>query len=418
MAGEKTLLWLDKNEVIQRFYSNFGGLRPSRSKIKTLEIYKTVLGKFFRWLGLEPDEWFNSKRDHAEDIRNFIEAMARENIADSTLRVWRAALSTFAKTLNIEVNLPRVGSNRKVKHDEVFTKEVIKRILDHGDLRERALVLLASTTGLRLAELAGLTVDDVSEFWTREEEPYLVRVRDEIAKGGHGYITFTTQEARDAITAYIERIKRYGRRRWDGKHIFLERTKTLVIFRNAIRKAGLEEEGKWYRIHGLRRYCRTALALAGIAPDVVERLIGHASSSIRQVYTALDLETLRNEYKKALPLLKVYQVDRDSLKRDLIQDLERKIEARVRREFENRLYRLSPEKPIYGHVPSPEMIPMMLEFYREKLATYSRTLEALRKTPDAPLEAVNEISERVADLKRTIRDLEKFQVQKGEKPET
>jgi integrase len=324
--------WIDESNVIKGFFTDLAGLRPSKSKKQTWKIYRWNLARFFQFLGEKPDDWVKKPdEEKLKDAKRYLDNLARdERVADATLRAARTALASFGKYLGSwdSGDLTKVSVNGTVKKETPFTKDILKKIVEYADLRERAFILLAATTGLRISELAGLTLDDIKEFWERDREPYKVVVRAEVAKGGKERVTFATQEARDAVVAYVERLKREGRSRWDGKHVFLSRGRCFNLFQSALRKANVKsDKDSWYRVHGLRKYFRTVLAVSGVSPDLIEKLMGHGPNSLSQTYTATWDELLRKEYAKAIPNFNIFRTsiaeERERIKAEIWDDIRR-----------------------------------------------------------------------------------------------
>jgi integrase/recombinase XerC len=160
-----------------------------------------------------------------------------------------------------------------------------------GSARDRAILELLYATGIRVAELAGLDVEDVSLGDWREGA---VRV---LGKGRKERIVPVGRKAVEALQAYL------GSR--GGGPLFLnERGGRLTvrsvhrIVRGRARMAGLHRR---VSPHTLRHTFATHLLDAGADLRLIQELLGHASLSTTQRYTHVDLRRLMDAYDRAHP---------------------------------------------------------------------------------------------------------------------
>lgn len=166
-------------------------------------------------------------------------------------------------------------------------------------LRDRALIETLYGSGLRVGELVGLDVRDVD---LRSGE---VRVW---GKGGKERVVPLPGLAREALAAYLAERERPGilgeplftslRRRKDATPRRLgERDVRRVLTRRAA-DAGLVEP---VHPHRLRHSYATHLLDMGADLREIQELLGHASLSTTQKYTAVSAERLLEVYDKAHP---------------------------------------------------------------------------------------------------------------------
>jgi integrase/recombinase XerD len=168
--------------------------------------------------------------------------------------------------------------------------------------RDRAVLELLYGTGMRISELTGLSVADV----TSDEQ--LVRV---LGKGNKERLVPLGRYARHALEAWLSPggraalANREGARRADGAALFLNlrggrlsRQGAWGIVRQYGRRAGLD--GK-LTPHVLRHSCATHMLDHGADIRVVQELLGHASIATTQIYTKVSSERLRAVYDAAHP---------------------------------------------------------------------------------------------------------------------
>ncbi|WP_461024623.1 tyrosine recombinase XerC [Thalassiella azotivora] len=165
-----------------------------------------------------------------------------------------------------------------------------------GHLRDRAALELLYGTGIRVAELVGLDVDDV------DLDRRTLRV---VGKGDRERVVPFGVPADRAVRAYLGR----GRprlvvtgsgpalllgargRRWDQRQVRVVVQRLLTELGEDLRTGP----------HGLRHSAATHLLDGGADLRSVQELLGHASLATTQVYTHVSVERLRRTYQQAHP---------------------------------------------------------------------------------------------------------------------
>jgi len=330
---------LDQSKMLQEFYRRYVGIRGDQKANAGLESRRAILCKFFRSIGVDPDQWFEEvrtgKRDHGQDFNEYLVKIAgNKELSDGSLKATRAAFLKFAKVMKLpEPDLEAIGSSKAKNHVEVITKENLKALLNCSrNPRDRAIIMLASTAGLRISEIGGLKNKDVKELFERDHEPYAVRVPEEIAKGSRGYISFTNEETADALRTYIQTIKHE-----DEDPLFptlqggpMSRRDIENIYHNIVLRSKLPGKRVF---HGLRKYCRLSLA-RHVSDIFAEKIIGHGGGTLEQIYTPAKIEELRSEYAKALPEFNLWTTNGNNKISDLqgqIKELETKLANETKR---------------------------------------------------------------------------------------
>jgi integrase/recombinase XerC len=169
---------------------------------------------------------------------------------------------------------------------------------DEKSLRDRALVELLYGAGLRVGELTGLDVRDLDLH--RGD----VRVS---GKGGKERVVPLPEAAREAMERYLEQRRAPGllaqplftalRRRRDGPRRLGVRDVRRIL-RARARKAGVTD-----RVHPHRMRHSYATHLLDMGADLreIQELLGHASLSTTEKYTAVSAERLMEVYDQAHP---------------------------------------------------------------------------------------------------------------------
>ncbi|MDD3249866.1 MAG: tyrosine recombinase XerC [Smithella sp.] len=169
-------------------------------------------------------------------------------------------------------------------------------------LRNTAMLELFYSSGLRLAELAGLDEDDV------HINAALVKVR---GKGKKERIVPVGARALEAIRRYLsvtEDVRRELSRKEKRGALFLNDRGGRITTRSIARivdkitaKSGI---GRKISPHALRHSFATHLLSAGADLRSIQEMLGHESLSTTQKYTAVNINRLMEVYDKAHPRAK------------------------------------------------------------------------------------------------------------------
>jgi integrase/recombinase XerC len=162
--------------------------------------------------------------------------------------------------------------------------------------RDRAVLELIYSAGLRVSEAHGLNVGDV-DLAARE-----VRV---LGKGSKQRIALLGVPAADALARYLNEVRPRLTGRRSGDALLLNRfggrltvrSIQLSVKRHAL-AAGLDPE---FHTHTLRHSFATHMLDGGADLRVVQELLGHASPATTQIYTHVSAEQARRTYLQAHP---------------------------------------------------------------------------------------------------------------------
>lgn len=271
-------------------------------KIKSPEdITAGVVREFRLWLNRQPG-WKskneartlkkNTQNYHLIALRSFLKFLVKRGI----------------KSLSPDmIELAKVG-HRQI---DVITHDELRRLMDAPDdgsltaLRDRAILELLFSTGLRVAELCSLSRDiDLTA------EEFTIR-----GKGDKVRLVFLSPEARMAVKRYLDARKDMGDALFveiseralkasssgtkkDGKDAgdtpLTTRSVQRIIKKYAI-KAGIS---KRVTPHMIRHCFATDLLSNGADIRSVQMLLGHADISTTQIYTHVTDSQLKRVYKQ------------------------------------------------------------------------------------------------------------------------
>ena len=268
----------------------------------TLRAYKNDLEDFFDHVKAKPEEM------DMLDVRGFVADQIRKGLNKSTVSRRLSSIRSFFKFLyregHLQKNPAKLVSGPKLPKllpkflsvDDAFSLVEKPEGMGFAPARDRAILELLYSSGLRVAELAGLNVEDIN---IREA---LVKAK---GKGKKERIVPIGSKALDAIKSYmVERLLLRSRE----TAIFLNRLGTRLSDRGVRRivvkySKALAISGN-VGPHTLRHSFASHLLQGGADLRVIQELLGHVSLSTTQKYTHLDVAHLMDIYDRAHPLTK------------------------------------------------------------------------------------------------------------------
>ncbi len=291
-----------------RQYLEYLEIERGRS-LKTIENYGHYLASFLMASGAKDpkditDEMIRSFRLWLNRQEAGIREGRRETLKKKTQNYYLIALRSFLKYLRkrgVESYAPERIELAKVSERtiDLLTTQDLQRLLAAPDgdslkaLRDKAILELFFSTGLRLSELCSLSRDiDLG--------------RDEISVRGKGEkvrVVFLSDEAKKAIAAYLKNRKDMDdalfvqdskRTREDGSIRLTPRSVERMVKHYAA-KAGIMDK---VTPHILRHSFATDLLYNGADIRSVQMMLGHSNISTTQIYTHVTDSELRNVHKK------------------------------------------------------------------------------------------------------------------------
>ncbi len=194
------------------------------------------------------------------------------------------------------------GPKFRRKLPQTLTTGEIDRLLaapsggDAYSVRDRAMLELFYSSGLRISELCGLSLQQV------DLENGFVRV---FGKGSKERVVPLGAQARDAVQAYLVSARPRLVKPRTGSELFLsERGKAIsrktlwVMVKKNARRAGIEKPVK---PHLLRHSFATHLLGGGADLRAIQEMLGHASIGTTQIYTAVESSRLLDQHAKHHP---------------------------------------------------------------------------------------------------------------------
>jgi site-specific recombinase XerD len=271
-------------------------LKRKNYSTHTVKSYVSILDQFMRWLtvplsevtrkeiGTYADHLLRKRRTpktitcHLQTIRLFFDYLLNEE-----------GKSMVNPVTRISLRLPK-PLPRHLKDDQV------RRLLDGiTDLRDRAMFMLMLRCGLRVQEVAELSVDAI-EYGRRQIFVFH-------GKGAKDRVVYMSEDARSALLAYL------AKRSSKAKGLFLVqkgpmRGKPLSV--RGIQKRieyYARESGLNVSCHRLRHTMATQLLNADADLATIQDLLGHGQITTTQRYCRVANLKVQRDYYKAMEVV-------------------------------------------------------------------------------------------------------------------
>jgi len=207
----------------------------------------------------------------------------------------------------VKVGLPRIEG----PDDRAPTVEELRRILSWGKLRTKALILVLSSSGMRLGEAIKLNVKDLGF----KSKPVRIVISPKVAsKTGEGRVAYMSDEAAGYLQQYLgERIN--DNEAWvfpseadSSKHMSEDRAWRTII--DCVEKAGLGKSKestvcgrRKIHPHSFRKFFFSKV-VGVIGETATHALMGHGSY-MKTYYKRCDEERAR-DYLRCMPHLSIF----------------------------------------------------------------------------------------------------------------
>lgn len=288
--------WALDSIALDDAYTDFILSRQAiRASQSTLDFYKFTAGVFVTWL--KSNNVNNPPEVTARHVRAYLAELTARKVADKTAHAHARAIKTLLRFWHAEKYMPEATKFDMPKMDKkrlpvLDANEVGAVLAACHNSRDKALLLFAVDTGLRLAELASLYWGDMD---MANGVVHLPR-----GKAGKARTVIAGAAVRRALLAYRRTLKEAG----DGAPIFqtddglrLSPRGLQQVFKRLSRRAGVK-----FSAHALRRtFCILSLR-AGMDVLHLQALMGHASLAMTQHYAQLLDEDILNEHKAHSPI--------------------------------------------------------------------------------------------------------------------
>lgn len=280
------------------------------ASVRTLRNYSHALNAYEQWRG---DSFVSWRECTADDFREYLYELMKQELARSTIRLRFSALRSFYKYMVhrcglgvsplAEIQLPKPERKLPVVLSQSQIEQLLEaplhmepesRALPWQPARDVAILELFYSSGLRVSELVALDVGDAD---------FISETLRVMGKGNKERMVPIGSHAMGALQKYrqqagvhhgalfINKNKEPSKRRLSARSVQMLLKKYL-----AATDIGFEVTP-----HKLRHSFATHMLDHGADLRSVQTLLGHASLSTTQIYTHVTKERMREAYDSAHP---------------------------------------------------------------------------------------------------------------------
>lgn len=270
-------MYYEENSLINAFVDE-KKLAGSRATAKQ---YASILQNFSSYLKKNRQTVEKAKR---EDITAYLNHLLENGIKKSTAATTLKVIKSFYSFLyenEYTKNNPakKIKNIKQEKREPIFlSHEEVKALVDSADgERDRLLITALYTTGVRVSEVIAIAVKDI------DTEKGLIKV---FGKGAKERYVILFPELGERMNKYIK-MQKLG----SEDRIFpLTPRAVQYIIKSCSKKAGIKKK---ITPHKLRHTFATHLLHRGVDIRAVQKLLGHESLSITEIYTHYSIADLQ-----------------------------------------------------------------------------------------------------------------------------
>jgi site-specific recombinase XerD len=286
---------MELTDAIDR-YRRF--LKRRNCSVHTVRNYMNMLGNFSSWLQI-PIEEVSIKETDA-----YMDYLLRGRKKPKTINCHMGCIHTFYEYLIEDEKMSLTNPVRKnyrlrlprplPKH--LRDEQVASLFKEITDTRDRAMFMLMLRCGLRVEEVARLTVDAIDY---RIRQLYVFN-----GKGSKDRVVYLSEDALSALQSYMQKRK------------FSKEKKVFLVQKGPLRGKPISVRGIQKRIeyysqktgiqvscHHLRHTMATQLLNADAALVTIQDLLGHSKITTTQCYCRVSNLKVQRDYYKAINLV-------------------------------------------------------------------------------------------------------------------
>jgi integrase/recombinase XerD len=288
----------DFQDMIEEYLIELEIRNYSRNTIKT---YTSIVNGFYRFLLDEKD--LSDEKKFLRSFKRYIQYLKRDKmVSQNYIYLVTVVVKKFLEFNNVfflnEIKTPKRTKSLPKSLNEIEVENLINAVDCYEEkdneakktmkLRNKLILALLYSSGLRISELVTLISKDI------DLDERTMRIK---GKGEKDRIVLFDNNAKELIEEYLEF------RKSNTDYLFLNRfDKPLtpryiqMMIKNYAELAGIKKK---VTPHILRHSFATHLLKNGVDIRVIQQLLGHSDLSTTQIYTSVDMETLKSVYDKA-----------------------------------------------------------------------------------------------------------------------
>lgn len=269
----------------------------------TIKTYRSIISNFYNFLKDEKE--LTNEKQVLRRFKRYIHYLKREKkVSQNYIYLVTVVVKKFFEFSGIHI-LEEVKTPKRTKSlPKSLNEDEVKSLINALDsyhpvdsdspsseslkLRNKLILALLYSSGLRVSELVTLETNNV------DLDERTIRIR---GKGEKDRIVLFDDATREILEEYLQK------RSCDSEYIFVNRhgnhltpRYVQMMIKDYARVAGIKKK---VTPHILRHSFATHLLKNGVDIRAIQQLLGHSNLSTTQIYTSVDMETLKNVYDRA-----------------------------------------------------------------------------------------------------------------------
>lgn len=268
----------------------------------TLKTYNSILNSFYQFLLSQKN--IKDEKGILRAFKKYLQHLKRDKeVTANYLYLVTVVLKKFFEFAEInitdEINVPKRTKSLPKSLNEQEVYNLLHARDDDYDpektnpgnismLRNKLILTLLYSTGLRVSELITLKIIAI------DEQERTIRVR---GKGDKDRIVIFDDNTLNLIHEYLDK------RQFENEYLFVsQKNKTLtpryiqLMIKEYAKRAQITKK---VTPHILRHSFATHLLKNGVDIRAIQQLLGHSNLSTTQIYTSVDMHTLKDLYDGA-----------------------------------------------------------------------------------------------------------------------
>lgn len=266
----------------------------------TIKTYSSILKNFIKFISKSPKPL--NKQQFSDNFRSYIQFLKNDkNLSPNYIHLITIVVKKFLSYNHIyfleDFPIPKKAKSLPKSLNEKEVQDLINSVewsendsssSKHTKMRDKLILSILYSTGLRVSELIEIKIQDI-DF---SERTIFIK-----GKGNKERIVLFDKDTKEEISAYLNfRVKKseyllvnnYG-------HPLSARYIQMMIKKYA-EKAEIKKN---VTPHVLRHSYATHLLKRGVDIRIIQQLLGHSSILSTQIYTNVEMDIIRNVYDNA-----------------------------------------------------------------------------------------------------------------------
>ena len=291
----------DKNKKILKDYKIELTAIKLKKEDTTVESYIEDIYKYLEYIE-KNKHIYNALNIDSNSIINYLSYLDKNNYEKTTIVRKIVSIKLFHKYLNEKYNIPDVSTKIdkprvRRKLPNILTIEEVDNLLNIQlnnayDFRNKAMLELMYSSGLRVSELVELKIKDI------DLDNGYVKC---FGKGGKERIIPIGEIAVDYLKKYIYEYRDSMKKGYYTENVFLNnhgkkisRQGFFLIIKEIAKEKKIEKN---ITPHMLRHSFATHLLNNGADLRTIQEMLGHSSITTTQIYTNVSTDILKENYE-------------------------------------------------------------------------------------------------------------------------